>query len=199
MSILDWTQQNRNWFAAVKTEKNLMFVILTLIIAVAAFNLVSSLVMTVTDKQADIAILRTLGASPRSIMGIFVIQGAVIGLIGCAVGVILGVILALNVGEVVAFIEHLFGISFLPKGHLFHQRDAIRSAPAGRGPDWIGVSRFESAGHPLPELSCLAACACRSTALRIGQPSYAPETGRCLFLLVRAARCHQHAGAGCAL
>jgi lipoprotein-releasing system permease protein len=94
-------------------------VILTLIIAVAAFNLVSSLVMTVTDKQADIAILRTLGASPRSIMGIFVIQGAVIGLIGCAVGVVLGVILALNVGEVVAFIEHLFGISFLPKDIYF--------------------------------------------------------------------------------
>jgi lipoprotein-releasing system permease protein len=117
--ILDWTKQNRNWFAAVKTEKNLMFVILTLIIAVAAFNLVSSLVMTVTDKQADIAILRTLGASPRSVMGIFVIQGAAIGLIGCAVGVVLGVILALNVGEVVSFIEHLFGISFLPKDIYF--------------------------------------------------------------------------------
>jgi lipoprotein-releasing system permease protein len=119
VSILDWTRQNRNWFAAVKTEKNLMFVILTLIIAVAAFNLVSSLVMTVTDKQADIAILRTLGASPRSIMGIFVIQGAIIGLIGCLVGVVLGVIVALNVGELVGFIEHLFGISFLPKDIYF--------------------------------------------------------------------------------
>jgi lipoprotein-releasing system permease protein len=117
--ILDWTRQNRNWFAAVKTEKNLMFVILTLIIAVAAFNLVSSLVMTVTDKQADIAILRTLGAAPRSIMGIFIIQGAIIGLVGCAVGILLGVILALNIGEIVSFIEHLFHVTFLPKDIYF--------------------------------------------------------------------------------
>jgi lipoprotein-releasing system permease protein len=119
VEILDWTKQNRSWFAAVKTEKNLMFVILTLIIAVAAFSLVSSLVMTVTEKQSDIAILRTLGASPKSIMGIFIIQGAVIGLIGCAVGVVVGVILALNVGEVVGFIEHVFGVTFLPKDIYF--------------------------------------------------------------------------------
>jgi len=111
--IRDWSQQNRNWFAAVQTEKRMMFLILTLIIAVAAFNLVSTLVMTVTDKQADIAILRTLGASPRSIMKIFIIQGGLVGLIGTAVGVTLGVIVALNVGVIVPFIEHLFGIRFL--------------------------------------------------------------------------------------
>jgi ABC-type lipoprotein release transport system permease subunit len=80
--IRDWTQQNRTWFAAVQLEKRMMFIILTLIVAVAAFNLVSTLVMTVTDKRADIAILRTLGASPKSIMGIFVVQGAMVGVIG---------------------------------------------------------------------------------------------------------------------
>jgi lipoprotein-releasing system permease protein len=112
--ITDWSKQNRNWFAAVQTEKRMMFLILTLIIAVAAFNLVSTLVMTVTDKQADIAILRTLGASPRSIMKIFIVQGGLVGLIGTAIGVTLGVIVALNVGVIVSFIEHLLGVRFLP-------------------------------------------------------------------------------------
>jgi hypothetical protein len=96
--IRDWSRENRNWFAAVQIEKRMMFIILTLIIAVAAFNLVSMLVMTVTDKQADIAILRTLGASPGSVMRIFIVQGAAIGLIGTAIGVTLGTLLALNVG-----------------------------------------------------------------------------------------------------
>jgi lipoprotein-releasing system permease protein len=113
--IRDWSKQNRNWFAAVQTEKKMMFIILTLIIAVAAFNLVSTLVMTVTDKQADIAILRTLGASPRSIMKIFMIQGALVGLLGTAVGVGLGVLIALNVDVIVPFIERLLGMQFLPK------------------------------------------------------------------------------------
>jgi lipoprotein-releasing system permease protein len=113
--IRDWSKQNRNWFAAVQTEKRMMFIILTLIIAVAAFNLVSTLVMTVTDKQADIAILRTLGASPRSIMKIFMIQGALVGLIGTAIGVGLGVLVALNVDVIVPFIEHLLGVQFLPR------------------------------------------------------------------------------------
>ena len=84
--IRDWTRQNRTWFAAVQVEKRMMFIILTLIVAVAAFNLVSTLVMTVTDKRADIAILRTLGASPGSIMGIFVVQGAAVGVIGTLAG-----------------------------------------------------------------------------------------------------------------
>ena len=113
--IRDWSKQNRNWFAAVQTEKRMMFIILTLIIAVAAFNLVSTLVMTVTDKQADIAILRTLGASPGSIMKIFMIQGALVGLLGTAIGVTLGVLVALNVDVIVPFIEHLLGVQFLPK------------------------------------------------------------------------------------
>jgi len=113
--IRDWSKQNRNWFAAVQTEKRMMFIILTLIIAVAAFNLVSTLVMTVTDKQADIAILRTLGASPRSIMKIFMIQGGLVGLIGTAIGVGLGVLVALNIDVIVPFIEQLLGVQFLPR------------------------------------------------------------------------------------
>ncbi len=113
--ISDWSQQNRTWFAAVQTEKRMMFIILTLIIAVAAFNLVSTLVMTVTDKQADIAILRTLGSSPGSIMKIFMIQGALVGLIGTAIGVATGVLVALNVDVIVPFIERLLGVQFLPR------------------------------------------------------------------------------------
>ena len=113
--VRDWSKLNANWFAAVQTEKRMMFIILTLIIAVAAFNLVSTLVMTVTDKQADIAILRTLGASPPSIMKIFMVQGALVGVIGTVVGVALGVLVALNIDVIVPFIEHLLGIQFLSK------------------------------------------------------------------------------------
>ena len=90
LEVRDWTRTNRNWFAAVQVEKRLMFIILTLIVAVAAFNLVSTLVMTVTDKRADIAILRTLGATPRSVMGIFMVQGAASGVIGTLGGTLLG-------------------------------------------------------------------------------------------------------------
>jgi lipoprotein-releasing system permease protein len=111
----DWSKLNANWFAAVQTEKKMMFIILTLIIAVAAFNLVSTLVMTVTDKQADIAILRTLGSSPRSIMKIFMVQGALVGVMGTLVGVGLGVLVALNIDVIVPFIEHLLGVQFLSK------------------------------------------------------------------------------------
>ena len=117
--VRDWSAENRNWFAAVQIEKRMMFIILTLIIAVAAFNLVSMLVMTVTDKQSDIAILRTLGASPASIMKIFVVQGASVGLLGTFAGVLLGVLLALNVGPAVSFVEALFGFEVLPKGIYF--------------------------------------------------------------------------------
>jgi lipoprotein-releasing system permease protein len=97
MLIKDWTRQNRTWFAAVQLEKRMMFIILTLIVAVAAFNLVSTLVMTVTDKRADIAILRTLGASPKSIMGVFMVQGAMVGVIGTGLGLLLGLGLAFNI------------------------------------------------------------------------------------------------------
>jgi len=113
--IRDWTRQNRNWFAAVQLEKRMMFIILTLIVAVAAFNLVSTLVMTVTDKRADIAILRTLGASPRSIMGIFVVQGAMIGVIGTLAGLALGLGVALNIDVLVPALENLLHASFLPR------------------------------------------------------------------------------------
>jgi lipoprotein-releasing system permease protein len=113
--IRDWTRQNRTWFAAVQVEKRMMFIILTLIVAVAAFNLVSTLVMTVTDKRADIAILRTLGASPGSIMGIFVVQGAAVGVIGTLAGLVLGLAIALNIDVIVPALEHLFNASFLPK------------------------------------------------------------------------------------
>jgi len=113
--IRDWTRQNRTWFAAVQVEKRMMFIILTLIVAVAAFNLVSTLVMTVTDKRADIAILRTLGASPGSIMGIFVVQGAAVGVIGTLAGLLLGLGVALNIDVIVPALEHALNASFLPK------------------------------------------------------------------------------------
>ena len=113
--IRDWTRQNRTWFAAVQVEKRMMAIILTLIVAVAAFNLVSTLVMTVTDKRADIAILRTLGASPGSVMGIFVVQGAMVGVIGTLAGLLLGLGVAFNIDVIVPALERLFHASFLPK------------------------------------------------------------------------------------
>ena len=111
--ISDWTKQHANYFRAIQIEKRMLSLILALIIAVAAFNIVSTLVMAVTDKQSDIAILRTLGASPRSIMKIFIVQGTFIGVFGTVLGVVSGMLLAYNVGEVVAFIEWLFNIQFL--------------------------------------------------------------------------------------
>jgi lipoprotein-releasing system permease protein len=113
--IRDWTRQNRTWFSAVQLEKRMMFIILTLIVAVAAFNLVSTLVMTVTDKRADIAILRTLGASPGSIMGIFVVQGAAVGVIGTLAGLLLGLGIAFNIDVIVPALEHALNASFLPR------------------------------------------------------------------------------------
>ncbi len=113
--IRDWTQQNKTWFAAVQLEKRMMFIILTLIVAVAAFNLVSTLVMSVQDKRADIAILRTLGASPSSIMGIFVVQGAMVGVIGTLAGLGLGLLIAFNVDVIVPAIEQALHANFLPK------------------------------------------------------------------------------------
>jgi lipoprotein-releasing system permease protein len=112
--VRDWTRTNRNWYDAVQIEKRMMFIILTLIVAVAAFNLVSTLVMTVTDKRADIAILRTLGASPRSVMGIFIVQGAMSGIIGTLAGVVLGLGVAVNIGVIVPAIERALGVAFLP-------------------------------------------------------------------------------------
>ena len=111
----DWSQQNRTWFAAVQVEKRMMGIILFLIVLVGAFGLVSTLVMTVKEKQADIAILRTLGASEGSIMSIFVIQGAIVGVVGVAAGIAAGLLVAYNVGEIVSAIEGLLGVAFLPK------------------------------------------------------------------------------------
>jgi lipoprotein-releasing system permease protein len=111
--VSDWTRQHASFFRAVRTEKTVMFIILSLIVAVAAFNIVSTLVMVVQDKQSDIAILRTLGSSPRSILLVFMVQGSVIGLIGTALGVVGGVLLALNVGTLVPLLETLTGNDFL--------------------------------------------------------------------------------------
>ncbi len=107
--VSDWTQQNANYFLAVKMEKTMMFIILSMIVAVAAFNIISTLVMLVQDKQADIAILRTQGASPASVMSIFIVQGTLIGVLGTVAGLIGGVALASNIDVVVPFIERFTG------------------------------------------------------------------------------------------
>jgi len=112
--VQDWTRTNATWFDAVQIEKTMMFIILTMIVFVAAFNLLSTLVMTVTDKQADIAILRTLGARPRSVLLIFVVQGAAAGIVGTLGGVVFGLLVAYNIPVIVPFIEHLLHQSFLP-------------------------------------------------------------------------------------
>ncbi len=111
--VEDWTRTNAAWYDAVQIEKTMMFIILTLIVAVAAFNLVSTLVMTVTDKQADIAILRTLGASPRSIMLIFMVQGAASGIAGTLGGVLGGLLIAFNIPHIVSFISALLQKNFI--------------------------------------------------------------------------------------
>ncbi len=112
--VRDWTRTNAAWYDAVQIEKRMMAIILTLIVAVAAFNLVSTLVMAVTDKQADIAILRTLGATPRSIMAIFMVQGATSGVLGTLAGLGLGLGIAFNIDVIVPALERLFNVSFLP-------------------------------------------------------------------------------------
>jgi lipoprotein-releasing system permease protein len=113
--ISDWSRQHANYFRAIQIEKRMLSLILALIIAVAAFNIVSTLVMAVTDKQSDIAILRTLGASPRSIMKVFIVQGTLIGVLGTTLGVIGGVLLAYNIEAVIAAIERVFSVQFLSR------------------------------------------------------------------------------------
>jgi len=112
--VRDWSRQNKNFFRALKTEKTVMFIILLLMVSVAALNIVSTLMMTVTDKESDIAILRALGMRPGSVMTIFIIQGAFIGFFGTAVGVATGVPVAMNVFEIVSWLEQLFSTDFLP-------------------------------------------------------------------------------------
>jgi lipoprotein-releasing system permease protein len=119
MVVRDWTRQNRTWFAAVQVEKRMMFIILALIVAVAAFNLVSTLVMTVTEKQSDIAILRTLGASPHSVMAVFIVQGALIGVLGTLLGVASGLAVANNLDVIFPWIERMAGFALIPKDIYF--------------------------------------------------------------------------------
>ena len=126
----------------------MMFIILMLIIAVAAFNLVSTLVMTVTEKQADIAILRTLGATPRSIMKIFIVQGALAGILGTLIGVSFGVLVSLNIDVIVPFIERLFGFQFLPKNIYL-----ISSLPSDL--QWMDVLRIGGSSIVLSFLATL--------------------------------------------
>ena len=137
-SVTDWSKQNRTWFAAVQVEKRMMAIILFLIVLVGAFGLVSSLVMTVTEKQSDIAILRTLGASRGFIMRIFMVQGAVVGVVGVACGVVLGLLLACNLDVIVPAIESGLGVQFLPKEVYF-----ISSLPSDpRMEDIIPIAIF---------------------------------------------------------
>ena len=113
--LTDWTRQNATWFSALGHQKRLLFLILVLIVAVAAFNLVSMLMMSVVDKRGDIAILRTLGAAPRSIMAVFMVQGAMVGFMGTGLGLALGLVVALNLPEWIPALEQALGVRFLPK------------------------------------------------------------------------------------
>ena len=159
--VRDWTSTNRNWFSAVQVEKRLMSIILTLIIMVAAFNLVSTLVMTVTDKRADIAILRTLGATPRSVMGIFMVQGAASGIIGTLAGVLLGLVVAFNIDVIVPFIERQ-----LPaEQRLPDQPHAERPAAGRHRADRALLAAVRVPGDALSELEREPAAARRSAAL----------------------------------
>jgi lipoprotein-releasing system permease protein len=139
LAVRDWTQENEAYFRAIRIEKTMMGLILMLIVAVAAFNIVATLVMVVSDKRTDIAILRTLGMSPREVIAVFMTQGALIGWIGTALGVILGVTLALNVDVVVPFIEHVFRVHIMDDPDVYyiaglpsemHARDVVRIAAA---------------------------------------------------------------------
>lgn len=138
--ISDWTMQHRNFFAALKAEKRMIGVILSLIVAVAAFNIVSTMVMVVTDKQSDIAILRTLGAAPGTIMRIFMVQGATLGVVGNILGIIFGVLLAFNVEGIVSRIERLFGVDFLDPSIYYISK--LPSDPQMGDVVLIGVAAF---------------------------------------------------------
>ncbi|TDO12597.1 MULTISPECIES: lipoprotein-releasing ABC transporter permease subunit [Halomonas] len=145
---LDWTYSHGNLFQAIQMEKRMIALLLTVIVAVAAFNIVSTLVMVVTDKRADIAILRTIGATPRSIMGIFIVQGLAIGVIGILVGVTLGVLLALTVSDLIGWVESTFGIHFLDAGVYFISELPSRLI-------WSDVRNIVSAAFGLTFLSTL--------------------------------------------
>lgn len=146
--VRDWTQQNANWFRAVQLEKTMMFIILSLIIVVAAFNIISTLVMLVTDKQADIAILKTMGLSPAAVMRVFIVQGMSIGVIGTLLGTIGGIALALNVEQIVAGLEQLLNVQFLSADVYY-----ISDLPSDL--KWGDVVRFSTLALVLSLLSTL--------------------------------------------
>lgn len=146
--VRDWTQQHANLFRAIRMEKVVMFVILSLIVVVAAFNIISTLVMVVTDKQADIAILKTMGAGPRTVLGIFMIQGSLIGFVGTALGVLLGIVLALNVETIVPALERLFSVEFLSADVYY-----ISELPSELR--WADVTKFASVSLALSVLATL--------------------------------------------
>ncbi|MEJ2467047.1 MAG: lipoprotein-releasing ABC transporter permease subunit [Candidatus Thiodiazotropha sp.] len=138
--ISDWSMQHRNFFAALQTEKRMMTIILSIIVIVAAFNIVTTMVMVVTDKQSDIAILRTLGASPRSVMGIFMVQGATLGVVGNLFGILFGILLAFNVETIVGSIEKFFGVEFLDSSIYYISQ--LPSDPQVGDVLFIGVGAF---------------------------------------------------------
>jgi len=154
--VSDWTRQHANLFRAVQTEKTVMFVILALIIAVAVFNIVSTLVMMVTDKQSDIAILRTLGLSPRGVMAIFLVQGTFIGIIGTILGIGGGIALSLNVDTIMSSLEKCPRLRNAARGYLLPERSALGAAYRGHHPHRPAGVRAERARDPLPGLARLA-------------------------------------------
>ena len=163
--VRDWSSYNANWFRAVKIEKRMIFLLLLLIVAVAAFNIVSTLVMLVTDKQSDIAILRTLGASPRSIMGIFMVQGTLIGFIGTLLGIVGGVSLSLNLDTVVPFVEHLLAsISLIPASTTSANCPRICTGTTC-GPSWVWPSCW----------------VCSRPSIRPGVPAASSPPRRCVM------------------
>jgi lipoprotein-releasing system permease protein len=138
--VIDWTQDHANYFRAIRIEKTMMAVLLMFIVGVAAFNIVAMLVMVVTDKRTDIAILRTLGASQRKVMGVFLTQGLFIGWFGVAMGVALGVLVALNVPHIVSFIENLFGFHLMDPDVYYDTN--IPSELHASNVWWISVAAF---------------------------------------------------------
>ena len=144
--VSDWMQGHSNFFKAIAMEKKVMFLILSLIVAVAAFNLVSTLVMLVTDKQADIAILRTLGQSPSSIMGVFMVQGVLVGTLGIVLGVGFGVLFALNLSALVRWVEQTFGVAFLSADVYYISE--LPSKLEWTDVGWITITALSSASSP---------------------------------------------------
>ena len=163
--VSDWTREHANFFRALQIERRVMFFILLLIVAVAAFNIVSTLVMVVTDKRRDVAILRTLGFSARSVMAVFVVQGTLIGLIGTTIGAVVGVITAVNVETLVPFLENLFRIEFFSFQCLRYFRLSCRDAVARRWPNHLRFIYLEFSRHDLPRMAGFESTTCGGIAL----------------------------------